>query len=63
MSAATGLSFTHRVNTLARIPRDAATFSTLLSALVEVMVNWFPIPTGWWFAGVIRTPIDVAVSS
>ena len=38
MNAATGLSFTHRVNTLARIPRDAATFNTLLSALVEVMM-------------------------
>ena len=34
------------VSTLVRMPREAATFSTLLSALVEVMVYRLPMPAG-----------------
>ena len=46
MNMAMGLSFTQRVSTLVRMPREAATFSTLLSALVEVMVYRLPMPAG-----------------
>ena len=46
MNAAMGLSFTNRVSTLVRMPSDAATFSTLLSALVEVIVYRLPMPAG-----------------
>ena len=59
MNAATGLSLTNLVRARHSRPREEATFSTLVSALVEVMKKRVLLWTAMRSSGVIRTPMLV----